>query len=74
MEEYKASRGWTIFVWFTLNKDTCYVKSRNLKTKGDYIIFLDRDDVWYEDKLMKELYYLLAKKRKISIAIIMIDV
>ena len=41
------------------NKGACYARNKGVAiSKGKYIAFQDSDDIWYEDKLEKQINYL----------------
>ena len=53
-EKYKDNR----FKYFLAEKHSVLYHARNLaiqKTKGDFIAFLDTDDIWLKDKLFKQI-------------------
>ena len=53
-EKYKDKR----FKYFLAEKHSVLYHARNLaiqKTKGDFIAFLDTDDIWLKDKLSKQI-------------------
>ena len=53
-EKYKDKR----FKYFLAEKHSVLYHARNLaiqKTKGDFIAFLDTDDIWLKDKLFKQI-------------------
>lgn len=51
-----------VYIRLEQNTGACYARNIGiLKARGDYIAFQDSDDIWYEDKLEKELIYLEEK-------------
>ena len=55
-KKYQGKR----FKYFYANKHTSLYEARNLaiqKSTGDFISFLDTDDLWEKQKLEKQMYY-----------------
>lgn len=54
--------------YIKLNKNGGACRARNFginEAKGDYIAFLDSDDIWNPDKLEKQMKYLLSKNAEV---------
>lgn len=58
IEEYKDNR---IKYFYQKNSGACSARNYGIKmAQGDYIAFIDSDDIWHEDKLQKQ-YNVISK-------------
>ena len=47
-------------IWLKKNKGAGFCRNIAMRySKSDYIAFIDSDDIWYEDKLLKQLTYMI---------------
>lgn len=55
VKEY-IDAGYPIIYHYQLNKGLSYSRNKALElSRGDYIAFIDHDDVWYADKLLRQV-------------------
>ena len=49
-------------IWLKRNKGTGFCRNIGLRyVKSNYIAFIDSDDIWYKDKLLNQINYMLEK-------------